>query len=95
MVIEESDFKLTQVSESSSFWDLELLSIVRPKGKEARQEFKNAGYGLTLSSAIRKIASFRIAQKHGEESLTMQQYLKEYKEIIDNLSRACYEYTQS
>ena len=91
MVIEESDFRLTQISDSSCFWDLELLYTIRPKGKESRQEFKTCGYGLTLSSAIKHIANFRIAQKHPEESLTMKQYLKEYTEIINNLSKICYE----
>lgn len=91
MVIEESDFRLTQVSDSSCFWDLELLYTIRPKGKEARQEFKICGYGLTMSSAIQHIASFRISQKHPEDSITMKQYLKEYKEIIEDIKKICYE----
>ena len=44
MIIEEKDFRLTPVSESSPMFDLELLYTVRPKGKEARQEFKNVAY---------------------------------------------------
>lgn len=91
MVIEEPDFRLTQISESSCFWDLELLYTIRPKGKEARQEFKICGYGLTITSAMKHIANFRISQKHLEGSLTMKQYLKEYNEIISNLSKICHE----
>ena len=41
MIIEGKDFRLTPVSETSPMFDLELLYTVRPKGKEARQEFKN------------------------------------------------------
>lgn len=91
MVIEESDFRLTQVSDSSCFWDLELLYTIRPKGKEARQEFKICGYGLTMPSAMRHIAHFRMSQKHPEEAITMKQYLKEYNQIIDDISKICHE----
>lgn len=90
MVIEESDFRLTQVSESSCFWDLELLYTIRPKGKEARQEFKICGYGLTMSSAMKHIANFRISQKH-PEAITMKQYLEEFKQVIDDISKICHE----
>lgn len=90
MVIEESDFRLTQVPDTC-FWDLELLQTIRPKGKESRQEFKNCGYGLTLASAIKHIAIFRISQKHLEESVTMKQFLKEYRDIIKQISKICYD----
>jgi hypothetical protein len=77
MVIEEKDFRMTQISQSSPFWDLELLKTIRPKGGEPRQEFVNVGYGLTLGHCLKSIMSFRIASKH-EEAVTMKQYLKEF-----------------
>ena len=48
MIIEEKDFRLTPVNDSSPMFDLELLHIVKPKGGEPREEFKVAGYGLAL-----------------------------------------------
>ena len=42
MIIEEKDFKLIPISESSNFFDLELLYTIKPKGKEERQEFIDA-----------------------------------------------------
>lgn len=87
MVIEESDFKLTQVSESSPKWDLELIHTVRPKGKEARQEFKNAGYGLSLDSAMRRIISYRLHNKHPEDAITMKDYLTEFKDQVKQLEK--------
>ena len=51
----EHDFKLTPVNESSISFDLELLCKVQPKGKEARFEFKNVAYGISLEYAIKKI----------------------------------------
>ena len=53
MIIEESDFRLTE--SSGPFWDLELLYTVKPKGKPERQEFKDAGYGMTLEHCIKRI----------------------------------------
>jgi len=91
MVIEEKDFRMTQISQSSPFWDLELLKTIKPKGGEARQEFANAGYGLTLGRCLKSIVNFRIACRHTEDVLSMKEYLKEYigeikviKSYIDN-----------
>ncbi len=79
MIIEESDFRLTPVSDNSPFWDLELLYTIKSRTGLKKQEFKNSGYGLTLNSAIKKIVSFRIQNKHSDEAITMKQYLDEYK----------------
>ena len=58
MVIEEEDFKLTPVSDSSVNFDLELLYKVQPRGKEARMEFKNVAYGISLDHAVHRIAQY-------------------------------------
>ena len=76
MVIEEKDFRMTQISPSSPFWDLELLKTIKPKGGEARQEFTNVGYGMTLGHCLKSIVNFRIASRHSE-SVQLIQYLKE------------------
>lgn len=88
MVIEESDFRLTSCTETGHFWDLELLCTVRPKGKEARQEFKISGYGLTIEGAIDRITNFRISNKH-PEAMTMKTYLDEYREIKEEIKKLC------
>ena len=56
MEIVEKDFKLKPINECSTLFDLELLYSVKPRGGEERFEFKNAGYGMTLERAIKKIA---------------------------------------
>ena len=76
MVIEEKDFRMAQISPSSPFWDLELLKTIKPKGGEARQEFTNVGYGMTLGHCLKSIVNFRIANRHSE-SVQLIQYLKE------------------
>lgn len=85
MTIEESDFRLTPCNDASSFFDLELLYIVN-KGKDnERTEFKNAGYGLSLESAIRKVAMSRMKDK----TMSLKEFLKEFKEEIKKIKQMC------
>lgn len=88
MTIEESDFRLTPINDSSPFFDLELLDTIRPKGKEARQEFKNAAYGIKLETALRMIAHRRVCNKH-PDTISMQTYLNEFKEEVKSLKALC------
>lgn len=89
MTIEESDFRLTPCSEASSFFDLELPYVVN-KGKDnQRTEFRIAGYGLSLESAIRKITMSRIENKYREGTLTLKQFLEEFKGEIEKIKQMC------
>lgn len=89
MVIEEKDFRLIPTSDSSLRFDLELLYTVRPKGKEARQEFKNVAYGVCLDHAIRKIAHYRVNLKHENEAITLLTYFQEFTRELDSLKALC------
>lgn len=87
MIIEESDFRLIPCNESSTRFDLELLYTVN-KGKDnERTEFKNAGYGFSLESALHKVISSRIEKKH--EVISLKEYLKEFKEEKQSLKELC------
>ena len=55
MVIEGSFYRMTPVNEHSTLFDLELLYDI--KGKNPRQEFKLAGYGMPLMTCLRKITA--------------------------------------
>lgn len=89
MTIEEADFRLTPCSEASSQFDLELLYVVN-KGKDnERTEFRNAGYGLSLESAIRKITMSRIGNKYGEGTISLKQFLEEFKGEIEKIKQMC------
>lgn len=89
MTIEETDFRLTPCNESSSHFDLELLYVVN-KGKDnERTEFRNAGYGLSLESAIRKITMSRIGNKYGEGTISLKQFLEEFKGEIEKIKQMC------
>jgi len=87
MIIEESDFRLTPISNDSNFWDLEFLHTVNSRSGEIRQEFKNAAYGLTLESAIKRIIHYRCINKRKNDALNMNEYLKLYRQELQNLTK--------
>lgn len=78
MVIEESDFRLTPIKEGVKAFDLEILVTVRPKGKPERQEFQNAGYAMSIESALDRVINHRISNKL--DSTSMKEYLRLYRE---------------
>lgn len=88
MEIVEKDFKLKPVNESSSLFDLELLYKVKPRGGEVRYEFKNAGYGCRLVSAIEKIVNYRINNKHQNDAISLKEYFKEFIENIKDIKKS-------
>lgn len=89
MTIEEADFRLTPCSEASSQFDLELLYVVNKGKNNERTEFRNAGYGLSLESAIRKITMSRIGNKYGEGTISLKQFLEEFKGEIEKIKQMC------
>lgn len=85
MEIKESDFKLTPISEHSILYDLELLYKVQPKGKEIRYEFKNVAYGISLETAIKKIAQYRVSCNHENDVLSLKTYIQEFLDNIKSI----------
>jgi len=88
MIIQENDFRLTSVNDSSPHFDLELLYTIKPKGGEIRQEFKNVAYGISLEGALLKIVQFRISNNH-PEAISIKTYLEEFKKEIKSLKDLC------
>lgn len=82
MVIEEADFRITS-GVSNHFWDLELLHTVKPKGGPEREEFKDSGYGMLLSTCMQRVVANRMSRK--KEVYTLKEYVKDYKEQVDKL----------
>lgn len=83
MTIEEKDFRLTPISDSSPHFNLELLYKVKD-----RMEFKVVAYGVSLDYAIKKIAQYRICNKHKDKAVSLLNYFKEFKKEIDELKRS-------
>lgn len=77
-------YKLTSIDDNSPFWDLELLKQIKSK-TNPRQEYVNAGYGMTLESAINRIIQYAITSKYN--TISLGEYLKEYKSIKDEITK--------
>lgn len=77
MIIEEKDFKLSQIDSFDRF-DLELLYVVNAKNPEKRrEEFKTEGYSMTLEACLQRIINYRLSNK--QDIYSLKEYLKEYR----------------
>lgn len=85
MQIQGDFYRITSIDDSSPFWDLELLKTIKSK-TNPRQEYVNAGYGLTLDSAIKRIIQFAISSKY--DVLTLKDYLLAYKKLSESITNA-------
>ena len=85
MQIQGDFYKITSIDDSYPFWDLELLKTIKSK-TNPRQEYVNAGYGLTLDSAIKRIIQFAISSKY--DVLTLKDYLQAYNKLSKSITNA-------
>lgn len=83
MTIEGSFYRMTPINESSTLFDLELLHSIG--GKNPRQEFKNAGYGMPLMTCLRKIVGYSINKKYESEIISLKQYIDEVTKAYEKL----------
>ena len=81
MIIEGEFYRMTPINESSTLFDLELLHEIG--GKNPRQEFKIAGYGMPLMTCLRKIVAYSINKKY--DTLTLKQYINEITKAYEDL----------
>ena len=88
MIIEEKDFRLIPIKETSNLFDLELLKTVNKGKSTERQELKNVAYGVTIESAMKYIANTRIASNN-LGTIDLKTYLEEYRKIIDEIKTLC------
>ena len=88
MIIEEKDFRLIHIKDTSNLFDLELLKTVNKGKSTERQEFKNVAYGVTIEYAIKYIANARIAANN-PGTIDLKTYLEEYRKIIDEIKTLC------
>lgn len=91
MVIQGDFFQLTPSNEYSMSFDLKLLCKV--KGKNPREEYKDAGYGLSLEAALKKCIQYALVQKH--EVLSLREYLDEFKKMSQEIGLQIQAHTSS
>lgn len=83
MVIQGDFYQITPVNEHSLLFDLKLLYEI--KGKNPRKEYKDAGYGLTLHSALKKCIQYALSNKF--EVLSLKEYVHEFKKMQEEFER--------
>ena len=81
MVIQGEFFQIIPINEHSTQFDLRLLYKI--KGKNPREEYKDAGYGMPLEAAIKKCVQFAITNKY--ETMSLREYLDEYKKLLNEI----------
>lgn len=81
MIIQGEFFQIIPSGEHSLYFDLKLLQKIG--GKNPREEYKDAGFGITLDTAIKKCINYAINQKY--DVLSLREYLDEYKKIQKEL----------
>ncbi len=84
MIIEGSFYRLTQISDSSPRFDLELLYDIG--GKNPRKEFKVEGYGYPLETAIERCIYYATSKKFDKDKIvTLKEYLDEFKKTKEEI----------
>ena len=92
MTIVESDFTMKPCSSDSSRFDLVFNKRVKKRDTgEYAIEPGDPLYGLTLSSALERIAKHRVAKKYEEANISLKEFLKEYQLAYRNIVKLCRE----
>lgn len=87
MIIEEQDFRLISIDDSTPLFDLELLYIVNKGKANERVEFRNNGYGLPLNRALERVIMNRLNKK--KDVYDLKTFLQEYKSEVDSIKKLC------
>ena len=96
MEIKGDDFILTPPKGVvGDFWYLQVLVIVHPRNGEARKEFKNIAYGVSLSGAIKRIAKYRCLHTFKDDSVKLEEFISEYRKQCENIEKLCKDYEES
>ena len=88
MTLVGTDYRLTPISDHSPFFDVEVLAMVAPKGKEKREEWKNIGYGMTFEHALKAISFYKINKLHKDEDISIKTYINDFRRLSKSLEKA-------
>jgi hypothetical protein len=88
MIIEESDFRLETVDDTTPLFDLELLHTVNKGKSNERSEFKVVAYGITLDNALKRVIYYRLNNENKDKAITLAQFLKRYIQENNKLIKA-------
>jgi len=92
MNIVEPDFTMKPCSADSDKFDLIFNKRVKKRDTgEYAIEPGDPLYGLTLSSALSRIAKHRTAKKYEEANISLKEFLKEYQANYREIVKLCRE----
>jgi len=91
MTIEGEDFTFTALGDSLPLFDVDLITTINKGKKNERSEKKNVAYGVPLSKAIKILLHYRVKKKCKDEVITLKEYLKLYRESLDEIKDLCLE----
>lgn len=92
MEIKEKDFVLKPTDVDSNLFDLTFYKRVKKRDTgKFELELGDPIYGITLSSALIRIAKHRVAKKYEEENVTLFQYLKDLQKSYSEIVKLCRE----
>lgn len=88
MIIENSDYVLEQISDTSLLWDLTFPKVIN-KGKDnERIEFKDPLYGIPIDNAKKRIALWRVNKKLDKDNKTTPNNFNIlYKQEFDKINK--------
>lgn len=90
MEIIEPDFIMKPSSKTSNFWDLTFMKRVKKRDTGKFEiEPGDTLYGLTLSSALARIAHNRVAKKYEEDNITLKQFFIDYRQALKEILLIC------
>lgn len=92
MTITEPDFTMKFSSDNDD--RLDLVFNKRVKKRDTGEYVIEPGqplYGLTLSSALTRIAKHRVAKKYEDANISLKEFLKEYHRQYEEIVRLCKE----
>lgn len=83
MIIQGEFYQIIPISDHALLYDLKLLYNIG--GKNPRKEFKDAGYGMPLETAIKKCVQFALSQKF--DTLSLKEYLIEFNKMQKDIQQ--------
>lgn len=92
MRIQEPDFIMEPVDETSDLFNLVFYKRVKKRSTGNYElELGTPLYGLTLYSALQRIAKHRVIKKYEEANISLKQFLKEYQLAYKEIVKLCRE----
>ena len=95
MKIEGPDYIITgSTNDYNGSFDLQLLQAIKSK-TNPRSEMQPAGYGLSLSRCVQYIVANRVSRKIGEDSVTLEEYMKQILQVSNEFKKQFDEYVSA